>query len=350
MDVWQSSEFDEHEQVCLFQDNSVGLKCIVSIHSTKLGPACGGTRFRAYSTDLEALKDALRLSKAMSYKSALAGLPVGGGKAVIIGDPSALKSRDLLHAYGRVINRIGQSFATGEDVGMSVADVETVAEVSPYMAGTSANSGDPSVPTAIGVVNGLRAVVHWCFDTDDFQGLRVAIQGLGAVGWGVASQLHAQGAQLIVADVRDDAVARAMAEFGATSLSPTEIHAADVDLFVPCALGGVITERTASEIVAKAVAGAANNQLATPKAGQILAEREILFAPDYVMNAGGIISGLQALNTIPGRSAAPVPPLEVSLAAIPNRLKEIFARARLEGRTPEVMAERIAREIIGRAN
>ena len=348
IDVWSSREYDEHEQVCMFADKKVGLQCIVAIHSTKLGPACGGTRFKAYENNTVALEDALRLSRAMSYKSALAGLPVGGGKGVIIGDPRLIKSRELLHAYGRFINRIGQTFATGEDVGMSVADVETIAEVSPYMAGTSANSGDPSIPTATGVVHGLRAVVKWQFKQDGFKGLRAAIQGLGAVGWGVAKELHAEGAQLVVADVREEVVAAAVAQFGATAVSPDDIHRADVDLYVPCALGGVVTELSATEIRAKAVAGAANNQLASPKAGHILADRGILFGPDYVLNAGGIISGVQALNTIPGREQVEVPPLGDSLAAIYNRVLQIFARAEVEGTTPEAAAEQMAREILGR--
>jgi leucine dehydrogenase len=348
IEVWSSREYDEHEQVCLFADKKVGLQCIVAIHSTKLGPACGGTRFKAYENNTAALEDALRLSRAMSYKSALAGLPVGGGKGVIIGAPCLVKNRELLHAYGRFINRIGQTFATGEDVGVSVADVETIAEVSPYMAGTSANSGDPSIPTATGVIHGLRAVVKWQFKQDSFKGLRAAVQGLGAVGWGVAKALHAEGARLVVADVREEVVAAAVAQFDATAVSPEEIHRADVDLYVPCALGGVVTELSATEIRAKAVAGAANNQLASPKAGQILADRGILFGPDYVLNAGGIISGVQALNTIPGREQVEVPPLGDSLAAIYNRVLQIFARAEVEGTTPEAAAEQMAREILGR--
>lgn len=348
MDVWKSREFDDHEQVCVFSDSHVGLKCVIAIHSTRLGPACGGTRFRAYESDLEALDDALRLSRAMSYKSALAGLPVGGGKGVIIGNPAALKSRGLLHAYGRFVKRVGQTFATGEDVGMSVADIETIAEVSPYMAGLSSNSGDPSIPTATGVLHGLRAVVKWRFKQDGFRGMRAAVQGLGAVGWGVARQLHEEGVELTVADVRDEVVAAAVAQFGAKVVGPREIHRAHVDLYVPCALGGVITEASAQEILAKAVAGAANDQLATPQAGQILADRGILFGPDYVLNAGGVISGMQALNTIPGREAVKVRPLDASLASIHDRLLQIFAQAAANGKTPEVTAEEMAREIIGR--
>lgn len=349
MDIWSSPEYDGHEQVCLFQDPCTGLKCVVAIHSTALGPACGGTRFKAYVSDMSGVEDALRLSRAMSYKSALANMPVGGGKAVIIGDPAQLKSRDLLLAYGRFIDRIGPTFITGEDVGMSITDVETASEVCRYMVGTSANSGDPSGPTAQGVVHALRAVAEFRLGQNHFQGLRVAVQGLGAVGSRVARQLQAEGARLIVADVAPDRVAAAEAEFDA-SVMPTEtIHSADVDLFVPCALGGVVTETTASEIRAVAVAGAANNQLASAQAGQILADRDIIFAPDFVVNSGGVISGLEAIDSITGRSSVRCQPLDQRLATIAIRMRDILTRSRECGERPEVVAEQMAREIIGRA-
>ena len=348
MGVWASPEFDDHEQVCFFTDPQSGLRAIVAIHSTTLGPAAGGTRFKAYETDQRALDDALRLSRAMSYKAALAGLPIGGGKSVIIGDPALIKTRPLLHAYGRFIDRIGRTYATGEDVGMSVADIDTVSEVTPYVGGTSRGAGDPSVHTATGVVHGLHAVVEHRFGRSTFEDVRVAIQGLGAVGWGVAERLHAAGARLIVADIRPDVVERAQAQFGAQAADAADIHRADADIFSPCALGGVITVGTAGEIRAAAVAGAANNQLETPEAGTALAGRGILFAPDYVLNAGGIISGLEAMTRMPGRRAVALVPLEDRLAAIHDRLAAIFDRAAGEGRPPEVTAETMARELIGR--
>lgn len=350
MRFWTSPEFDDHEQVCVFSDSVTGLRAIVAIHSTALGAAVGGTRFRPYGDEDMALDDALRLSRAMSYKSALAGLPCGGGKAVIIGDPERLKTRTLLHAYGRFINRIGSTFATGEDVGMSVADIETVREVSPFVGGTSSSgAGDPSVHTAIGVLHGLRAVIECHFQRGDFKNLSVAVQGLGAVGWGVAERLHAEGARLIVADVRHEIVDRAVAKFGASVASPQTIHIAEADIYSPCALGGVITERTALAIRARAVAGAANNQLASRKAGEALAARGILFAPDYVINAGGVISGLEEYFKMPGRNGTEPTPLANRLACIYNRLKEIFSRATSECRPPEAMAEQMARELIGRS-
>jgi leucine dehydrogenase len=348
MSVWASAEFDHHEQVCFFSDEKTGLRTIVAIHSTFLGPAIGGTRFKEYASDEFALDDALRLSRAMSYKSALAGMPVGGGKSVIIGDPNAIKTRELLLAYGRFIDRIGGTYATGEDVGMSVPDIDTVAEVTPFVGGTSGGAGDPSVHTAVGCIHGLRAVMESRFDADSFEGVRIAIQGLGGVGWRVAEHLHAAGAKLVVADIRPEVVAKAVRALGASSLPSEKIHRAEVDIYTPCALGGVITETSAKEIRAKAVAGAANNQLATPLAGAILYERDILFAPDFVLNAGGVISGLEAVSSMPGRKPVAFAPLGERLEAIHDRLSEIFRRSRTEGRPPEVTAEQMARELIGR--
>jgi leucine dehydrogenase len=348
MSVWTSREFDDHEQVCFFSDEKTGLRAIVAIHSTFLGPAAGGTRFKSYDGDDAALDDALRLSRAMSYKSALAGVPVGGGKSVIIGDPERIKTRALLHAFGRFIDRIGNTYATGEDVGISVADIDTVAEVTRFVGGTSGGAGDPSIHTAVGYLHGSRAVLESRFGTDSFEGVRIAVQGLGAVGWRIAERLHAAGARLVVADIRPDIVAKAVRTFGATSLPTQTIHSAEVDIYAPCALGGVITEVSAAEIRAKAVAGAANNQLATSRAGAMLAERGILFAPDFVINAGGIISALEATSRMPGRKTVELAPLDARLAAIRDRLAEIFRRSRADGRPPEVTAEQMAREIIGR--
>jgi leucine dehydrogenase len=348
MNVWESPEFDAHEQVCFFTDRATELRAIVAIHSTALGAAAGGTRFKPYGSDSEALDDALRLSRAMSYKSALAGLPLGGGKAVIIGDPAKLKSRELLHAYGRYIDRIGHTFATGEDVGMSVADMDTIREVTPYVGGTSIGAGDPSIHTATGIVHGLRAVLKHRFDRDDFRGVKLAIQGLGAVGWRVAERLKAAGAELVVADIREEVVQRACRELGAVAVPVDQIHKANVDIYSPCAMGGVITARNAMQIKARAVAGAANNQLADAEAGVALMQLGILFAPDYVINAGGIISGLEAALRMPGRKAVTLKPLAEQLAGIHDRLCEIFARSAEERRPPEAIAEQMARELIGR--
>ncbi len=349
MQFWNSPEFDEHEQICCFSDHRTGLRAIVAVHSTALGPAAGGTRFMAYRDEQAALDDALRLSRAMSYKCALAGLPCGGGKAVIIGEPAQLKSADLLRAYGGYLNRIGSTFVTGEDVGMSVRDMETIRVVCPYVGGTSsAGAGDPSVHTATGLMHGLRAVLERQFRGADFDDIRVAIQGLGAVGWNVAEQLHAHGAQLTVADIRPERVERAVALFDARAVDPHEVHRSEADIYCPCALGGVITSESAAQIRARAVAGAANNQLACPAAGRALAARGILYAPDYVINAGGIISGLEEYLKMPGRSGSVEAPLSIRLERIHDRLLEIFERAARTQQPPELTAEHLARELIGR--
>ena len=349
MNPWTSLEYDNHEQVCLFSDPGSGLRAIVAIHSTALGSAAGGTRFLSYPTDGHAMDDALRLSRAMSYKCALAGLPCGGGKAVIIGDPESLKTKQLLHAYGRFLNRIGSSFATGEDVGISVQDVETIREVSPFVGGTSKEgAGDPSIHTAVGVMHGLRAVLKWQFSRDSFVDVSVAIQGLGSVGWNLAERLHAEGARLTVADIRPEKVERAVTELGAQAVSTALIHRADVDIFSPCALGGIISTTAVGEIRARAVAGAANNQLVSAEAGEALAAAGILYAPDYVLNAGGVISGLESFFKMPGRDGRIDAPLSSRLARIHDRLAEIFERSRRERRTPEATAGQMARELIGR--
>jgi leucine dehydrogenase len=215
--------------------------------------------------------------------------------------------------------------------------------------GTSSHgAGDPSIHTATGVAHGLRAVLKRVMGREDFEGVHVAIQGLGAVGMDLAGRLHAAGARLSVADVRHEAVERAVARFGAEAVPVSAIHAADADIYAPCALGGVITEETALQVRAKAVAGAANNQLATRRAGELLAERGVLYAPDYVLNAGGVISAVEEFHTMPGRAATAARPLDERLAGIHDRLLEIFERAGTEGRTPEAAAEGMARELIGR--
>ncbi|MBL8267783.1 Glu/Leu/Phe/Val dehydrogenase dimerization domain-containing protein [Steroidobacter sp.] len=350
MAISESSEFDQHEQVCWFADPASGLKAIVAIHSTKLGPAVGGTRFWPYPTERLAVDDALRLSRAMSYKCALAGAPFGGGKAVIVGDPGVLKTRPLLHAYGKYLNRIGTVFCTGEDVGFSVADCEIIREVSPYIAGTnSAGAGDPSIHTAQGVFHGLRAVLEARLDRDDFSGVHVAVQGLGNVGSRLCQLLAEAGARLTVADVRSERADQLARELGAQVVDAELIHAVDADIFAPCALGGIVNERTLPQIKAKAIAGAANNQLAAATLGAELQRRNILFAPDYVINAGGVIGAVEEASRVPGRAQQSLEPVEVRLLRIHERLRDIFNRAELERTTPEAMATRIAQELIARA-
>jgi leucine dehydrogenase len=345
MSIWESAEFDDHEQVCMFTDPVTGLRAIIAVHATIEGRAAGGTRFKPYDTTDAAVDDALRLSRAMSYKSALAGLPLGGGKGVIIGDPTTLKTPALLESYARFVDRLGGTFRTGEDVGTSVADMELMSSVSRHIGGTDATGGDPSVPTAAGVLIGLRAVAAHRFGQVGFKGLRVAVQGLGSVGWRVAEGLRADGADLVVADIVPERVSRAQQELGATVCDTAAIHGADVDIYAPCALGHTVTIDTAAEIRARAVAGAANNPLATAEAGMELAKRGILFTPDYVINAGGIIGGWTGYQRATGQTTASV---EEKLAGIGNRLTEIFERSATTGERPEQVAEHMARVILGR--
>ena len=347
MTVWQSQRFDDHEQVTFFSDGPTRLRAIVAIHSTALGPAIGGTRFWPYPDDASALDDVLRLSRAMSYKCALAGVGLGGGKAVIIGDPARRKTTALLHAYARHLNRIGSTFSTGEDVGFSVADCETMRQVTPYVAGTtSAGIGDPSVGTAQGVLEGMKAVLEARFERDDFRGVHVAVQGLGNVGWRLCELLNSAGARLTVADIRPELVARAAERFRAETAAPDAIHAVAADIFAPCALGGVIGRATIDALRVKAIAGGANNPLDSEDLAEALARRGILFAPDFVINAGGVLSAAEELAAIPGRRLPTFPPLAERLANIRTKLRDIFARACAEGTTPMAVAVRQAKEAI----
>jgi leucine dehydrogenase len=349
MHPWHSPEFDDHEQVCFFTHPATGLKAIIAIHSTALGPAAGGTRFWPYANNSLALDDALRLSRAMSYKSALANVPFGGGKAVIIGDPTVLKTRALLHAYGEFLNRIGSKFATAEDVGVSVADCEAIREVSPYVVGTaSAGAGDPSVHTARGVFHGMRAVLGARLDRSDFTGIHVAVQGLGSVGWHLCEYLHAAGARLTVADIRNDRAEQARRQFAAKVADPETIHSAETDIFAPCALGGVISAQTVGAIHARAVAGAANNQLESRPIGEMLYKRGVLFAPDFVINAGGVIGAVEEITRLPGRKPYSPEPLELRLERIYHRLLDIFGRSAREKTPPEAIALRMGQELISR--
>lgn len=346
---WQSREFDEHEQVCAFNDPTTGLRAIVAIHSTKLGTAIGGTRFLSYERDDLALDDALRLSRAMSYKCALAGVPFGGGKAVIVGDPAQCKTPELLRSYGQCLNRIGSTFATGEDVGISVADCELIRQVSPFVAGTESEGvGDPSAYTAIGVVHGLRALLRTKFDHEDFSRVKVAVQGLGNVGWKLCGLLREAGAQLTVADVRADRVALAQDQFDAQAMSTEEIHGADVDIFSPCALSGAINPTTARSIRATVIGGAANNQFSEPGMSSVLHDRGILYAPDYIINAGGVIGSVDEIARIPGRTKLELQPVKERLAKIYDRLLRVFDISMTEAIPPDGVALRMARQLIGR--
>lgn len=298
---------DTHEKVLIARDPASGYHGIIAIHSTALGPAVGGTRFWNYQSEDEALTDALRLSRGMTYKNALPGLPLGGGKSIIIGDNKSLNRADLLRAHGRFVNTLEGRYITAEDVGTSPADMEIVRLETSYVGGLVGGSGDPSPHTARGVFRAIQASGKFRWNNDSLSGVTVAIQGCGHVGYNLAELLHEAGAKLIVSDVNDENVSRAVAAFGAEAVRPSEIFSARADVFAPCALGGVINDRTIPELKVQIVAGAANNQLLEERHGTMLRERNILYAPDYVANAGGILNGcIELLGWQPDRAAKKV--------------------------------------------
>ena len=291
MDITRLS-VDGYEEVVHFADNASGLNAIISIHNTNIGPALGGARMYPYESFEAALQDVMRLSKGMTYKNALANIPFGGGKAVIIGDP-AQKSDDLFHAFGEAVGYLDGRYYTAEDVGTSVADIERAGERTDYVTGTHAEghgSGDPSPFTAMGVFLGIREAVRFKLDRPTLKGVSVSIMGLGKVGMEVCRLLHDAGAELIVSDINIDAQTKAVEEFGAQAAHYQEAFAKKADVYAPCALGGAINSVTLPLLQVSIVAGAANNQLQAPKFGQALFERNILYAPDYVINAGGVMS------------------------------------------------------------
>ncbi|MDP6708099.1 MAG: Glu/Leu/Phe/Val dehydrogenase dimerization domain-containing protein [Alphaproteobacteria bacterium] len=291
MPVSQSPSFRGHEQVVFCYDAEVGLKAIIAIHDTTLGPALGGLRMWNYTSEIDALEDVLRLSRGMTYKAAMADLDFGGGKAVIIGDAKTQKTEPLLERFGEFVDGLGGRYITAEDVGTSPRDLAIVRRRTRYAAGfDDGGSGDPSPVTAWGVFNGIRAAVSERLNRPNLAGTVVAVQGLGHVGEHLLRFLHEADARLVVADVDPERVSRAVARYGAVPTTPGEIYEVAADVFAPCALGAVLNDETIPRLRAAVVAGAANNQLAEDRHGEILAERDILYAPDYVINAGGIIN------------------------------------------------------------
>ncbi|HSW36623.1 MAG TPA: Glu/Leu/Phe/Val dehydrogenase [Candidatus Limnocylindrales bacterium] len=281
---------DPYEQVVFFCDPQTNLKAIVAIHNTKLGPALGGTRMWAYETEEEALRDVLRLSKAMTYKASVAGLDLGGGKAVIIGDPCRDKTDNLLKMYGRYLERLGGYYITAPDVGTNQQDMDVIATETDYVAGTAGGSGDPAPFTAYGTWMGMKAAVKEVYGKDSLNGLTVAVQGLGSVGYFLCRYLHDDGAHLVVTDLNYAAVDRVSQEFKAESVGVEEIYAVRCDIFAPSALGAVINARTIPQLKCAIIAGPANNILENDRDGDVLQQKGICYVPDYVINAGGLIN------------------------------------------------------------
>ncbi|MFM2045752.1 MAG: hypothetical protein RLY86_4328, partial [Pseudomonadota bacterium] len=325
--VFEAPDFDNHELVLFGRDAATGLKAIIAVHDTALGPACGGCRMWPYAGEAEAVRDVLRLSRGMSYKNAMAGLPLGGGKSVIIGDSRKDKSDALFRAFGRVIDSLNGRYIAAEDVGITVADVHTMGQTTRHVAGLSkgdAASGDPSPFTAYGVFLGIKAAVKHKLGLDTVKGLRVAVQGLGNVGSHLCRHLAEEGAVLLVGDIHPDTVTRMVDKFGAIAVDPAAIHGVEADVFAPCALGAVLGERSLPEIKASIVAGGANNQLATDAVGEMVRQAGILYAPDYVINAGGIINVSAEVVHAYDREA-----VLRQVERIPHTLADIFRRADL---------------------
>ncbi len=294
MGIFELMSNREHEQVVFCADPSTGLRAIIAIHDTTLGPALGGTRMWTYDSEEAALKDALRLSRGMTYKAAAAGLNLGGGKAVIIGDPKTMKNEFLFRSYGRFVEGLGGRYITAEDVGTSVKDMEWVRMETDYVTGIDealGGSGDPSPVTALGVFSGVQACARYRWGSENLSGSTVAIQGLGHVGYYLAKDLHEAGAKLVVTDIDEERIKRVVEEFNAEVVTGDEIYSVDADIFAPCALGGIITDKTIEQFKFEIIAGAANNQLGKEERhGQMLRDKDILYAPDYVINAGGLIN------------------------------------------------------------
>jgi len=329
----------DHERVVFCRDPEAGYRAVIALHSTLAGPAVGGTRLWSYPSEADAVTDALRLSQGMTYKNALAGLPLGGGKAVILAGGTDREA--MLRAHGRAIERLGGSFMTAEDVGTSPEDMAIVRRETRYVAGLpdgSGGSGDPSPRTAHGVVRAMRAAALHRWGSDDLAGRTVTIQGCGHVGYHLAVELSAMGVWLRVTDVDHERIYRVTTTTGAEGIPPEKIFSAKADLFAPCALGGVLNAETIPRLKVKIVAGAANNQLREPADGERLHARKILYAPDYVANAGGVIGGTPELL---GWSDEEVPP---RIEGIYDTLLAVLRLAKAEGVSPHAAADRLAEE------
>ncbi len=331
------------EEIHYFSDERTGLRAIVVIHDTTLGPATGGTRFFHYSSFLEALEDALKLAKAMTYKCAAADVNFGGGKGVIIGDPRRDKTPELLREYGRRIAGFNGRFTTGQDLGITAEDLKFISEETRYLAGTERGVGDLSVVAAQGLIHGMKACVKTVFSKDSLKDLKIAVQGAGQVGYQLIKKLSAEGAEIFVSDVDPRALEGVVRGFKAKAVNPEDIYEVECDIFSPCAVGGVLNDQTIPRLQCAIVAGSANSQLKEPRHGEMLHELGILYAPDYVINAGGLIAGVQEIT---GGS------LERALTEaekIYDRLSEIITRSKKEGISTAKAADLLVEERLRQA-
>jgi leucine dehydrogenase len=328
----------EHERVVLWTDESCNYRGIIAIHNTALGPAVGGTRFWHYANDEAASRDALRLSKGMSYKNALAGLPFGGGKSVIIGDNKTSDRERIFRAHGRFVESLGGRYITAEDIGTRPSDMEYVALETKHVAGLPGRSGDPSPVTARGVFRALQACAQHRWGSLDLTGRVVAIQGCGSTGYNLAKELHEAGANLIASDIDPDRVKRLVNEFNAREVSIEDIFAAPADIFSPCAMGGILNDESIPQIQAEIIVGSANNQLLEPRHGDVLDARGTLYAPDYVANAGGMINGCRELLGWDTADAM------LKVQELYDTMLELLGKSRDEGIPPFRKADQLAEQ------
>lgn len=338
MTVFSSGEFRNHEQVVFCSDKATGLKGIIAIHNTKRGPAVGGCRMWPYASEEEALTDVLRLSRGMTYKTAILNLNYGGGKSIIIGDPKKHKSQDLLRAMASFVESLGGKYIIAEDVGISDKDVETFNQVTDHVTGLPSISGDPSPATAFGVYHGIKASVQYKLGRDNLSGLKVSVQGTGKVGFELCRLLHEAGAKLFVSDIHEESLQQAKKLFNAQIVDLDEIYGLDVDIYAPCALGAVVNDKTIDQFKAKIIAGSANNQLDRRKHGDILHEKDILYVPDYVINAGGVI------NISEERPFYSKERAYNRISKIYNTLLQIYQRAEQDNIPPYRAADELAEE------
>jgi len=344
---WGYPDFDDHEALHFVTDAASGLRAIIALHSTHLGPAAGGTRMWHYADDADALTDALRLSRGMSYKNAMAGLPLGGGKAVVLADAERTKSPEMLAAFARAIDRLGGNYVTAEDVGMSVADMIAIRRQTRFVAGLPVAGGevggDPGPHTSLGVFLGIKAAVRRALGKDSLNGLHIALQGAGSVAGGVARLAAAEGARLSIADLDQVRVKALAEETNGSVVAPDAILGLSADVISPCALGAILDADSIAALDAPIVAGGANNQLATREDGARIAARGILYAPDYVINAGGIIN---VSTEYVGDGDASL--VRRRIDAIPERLEMIWAESAASGANPAEVADAMAQKLIGR--
>lgn len=343
MKIFSYMEQYDYEQLVFCQDESSGLKAIIAIHDTTLGPALGGTRMWTYESEEAAIEDALRLARGMTYKNAAAGLNLGGGKTVIIGDPRKDKNEEMFRAFGRYIQGLNGRYITAEDVGTTVADMDLIHEETDYVTGISpafGSSGNPSPVTAYGVYRGIKAAAKEAFGTDSLEGKTIAVQGIGNVAYNMCRHLHEEGAHLIVTDINKEAVQRAVDEFGAKAVDINDIYGVDCDIFAPCALGAIINDETIPQLKAKVIAGAANNQLKETRHGDAIHEMGIVYAPDYVINAGGVINVADELYGYNSERAMK------KVEQVYNNVERVIEIAKRDNVPTYVAADRMAEERI----